>query len=203
MSNSFSARSALLIMHCQNDIVDPNGLYNKSGAFSEVKRRGILGKIAATQNEARKAGMQIIFINNIFSKGYPELTGHTLPICDAAMRSKSFLEGTWGVENPKSISPVEGDLIIRNFNTSAFSYTNLDQILRAKRIDTLYLCGVATSFVVDSTARYGSELGYEIHILEDCCASWTAEMHDFTIKNILPQFGKVETSADLIKLLHE
>ena len=51
--------------------------------------------------------------------------------------------------------------------------------------------------MVDSTARYGSELGYEIHVLEDCCASWTKEMHEFEVKNILPQFGTVEALSDL------
>jgi len=202
MTNSFFAESALLIMHCQNDIVDPAGLYSKSGAFAEVEKRGVLDKIAAVQKEARKVGMQVIFINNIFSKGYPELMG-TLPICDAAKASNSFLEGTWGVENPEIIKPVDGDLVIRNFNTSAFSYTNLDQILRARGIRKLYLSGVATSFVIDSTARYGSELGYDIHVLEDCCASWSAEMHDFEIKNILPQFGTVDNADALIKAMQK
>jgi len=202
MSNSFVAQSALLVMHCQNDIVDSAGRYSGSGAFPEVQKRGVLHKIAAVQQEARKAGMQVIFINNIFSKGYPELKQNTLPICAAARDSNSFLEGTWGVDNPEVIKPVDGDLVIRNFNTSAFSYTNLDQILRARGIEKLYLSGVATNFVIDSTARYGSELGYEIHVLEDCCASWSADMHEFEIKNIIPQFGIVDDSSDLIKTLN-
>jgi nicotinamidase-related amidase len=202
MSDSFAAQSALLIMHCQNDIVDPAGLYSGSGAFSEVQKRGVLDKIAAVQKIARKAGMQVIFINNIFSKGYPELKGNTLPICAAARESNSFLEGSWGVENPEAIKPLDGDLVIRNFNTSAFSYTNLDQILRARGIEKLYLSGVATNFVIDSTARYGSELGYVIHVLEDCCASWSAEMHEFEIKHIIPQFGIVDDSTNLIEALN-
>jgi len=203
MSNSFATESALLIMHCQNDIVDPAGLYSGSGAFSEVVKRGTLQKIADMKKAARDAGMQVFFINNVFSKGYPELNGNRLPICAAARDTQSFLEGSWGVENPDVIKPLEGDLVIRNFNTSAFSYTNLDQILRARRIEKLYLSGVATNFVIDSTARYGSELGYEIHILEDCCASWSADMHEFAIKHILPQFGVIDSSSALIKALSE
>ena len=203
MKSSFAAKSALLVMHCQNDIVDPAGLYSGSGAFSEVKKRGVLEKIAAAQKEARKAGMLVIFINNVFSKGYPELKGNTLPICAAARESNSFLEGTWGVGNPDMIKPVNGDMVIRNFNTSAFSYTNLDQILRGLGIEKLFLSGVATNFVIDSTARYGAELSYEVHVLEDCCASWTAEMHEFAIKNIIPQFGVVDNSTDFINTLNE
>lgn len=200
MKNETSRKSALLIMHSQNDIVDPKGLYSDSGAFAEVEKRGTLDKIAAVLEAARKADIMVVFVNNAFSKGYPELNG-TLPICDAAKASNSFLVGTWGVENPDVIKPVETDIVLRNYNTSSFSYTNLDQMLRARGVERLYLTGVATNFVVESTARYGAELNYDIHVLEDCCASWTAEMHDFAIKNTLPQFGVVESSVDFYNSL--
>ena len=201
MKNSLAKKSVLLVMHCQNDIVDPAGLYNSSGAFSEVKKRDVLKKIASVLSMARSAAVQVVYVNNAFSKGYPELKGNTLPICDAARESNSFLVGTWGVDNPSVIAPVEGDIVLRNYNTSAFSYTNLDQMLRAKGIERLYLSGVATNFVVESTARYGSELNYEVRILEDCCASWTSDMHDFAVKYTLPQFAVVESSSDFSKAL--
>lgn len=190
-------------MHCQNDIVDPKGLYSGSGAFAEVSRRGTLDKIKTALEAARKAGMQVFYVNNMFSEGYPELGDHNLPICTASRETNSFLVDTWGTTNPDVIKPVKGDIIIRNTNTSAFSYTTLDQILRAKGITELYLAGVATNFVVDSTARYGSELGYNIHVVEDLCASWTQEMHEFGIKYILPQFGEVTDSATMIARLQE
>jgi len=184
-------KSAILVMHCQNDIVDPNGLYSHCGGFAEVRRRNTLEHIRDTLKKARAAGVQVFYINNMFSEGYPELGDHNLPICTDSRTSGSFLVDTWGTQNPEIIAPQKGDIMIRNTNTSAFSYTTLDQILRAKGITDLYLCGVATNFVVDSTARYGSELGYNIHVIEDCCASWSREMHEFDVQNILPQFGEV------------
>ena len=200
--SDFAKRSALIVMHCQNDIVDPKGLYSGSGAFAEVQRRGTLEKIAAVLKAAREKGMLVFYINNGFRKGYPELKDNVLPICAASRDTNSFLANTWGTSNPDVIKPEDGDIVIINTNTSAFSYTNLDQILRAQRIERLYLAGVATNFVVDTTARYGSELGYEIHVLEDCCASWSREMHEFEITNILPQFGVVDNSENLFKELN-
>lgn len=194
-------KCAILVMHCQNDIVDPNGLYNHCGSFAEITRRGTLEIIRDTLAAVREKGVQVFYINNMFSKGYPELGDHNLPICTDSRTTNSFLIDTWGTANPDIIKPQENDIIIRNTNTSAFSYTTLDQILRAKGITDLYLCGVATNFVVDSTARYGSELGYNIHTVEDCCASWTQEMHEFAIKYILPQFGEVTSSAEMIASL--
>ena len=196
-------KCAIIVMHCQNDIVDPRGLYSGSGAFAEIERRGTLPKIASALDAAREHGMQVFYVNNMFSEGYPELGDHNLPICTASRDTNSFLIDTWGTANPEVIAPKKGDIMIRNTNTSAFSYTTLDQILRAKGITDLYLCGVATNFVVDSTARYGSELGYNIHVVEDCCASWTQEMHEFGVKYILPQFGEVTDSATMIARLQE
>ncbi len=196
-------KSALLVMHCQNDIVDPNGLYNHSGSFAEVTRRGTLEILSKTLKAVREKEVQVFYINNMFSEGYPELGDHNLPICTDSRTTHSFLAGTWGTENPDIIKPEAGDIIIRNTNTSAFSYTTLDQILRAKGITDLYLCGVATNFVVDSTARYGSELGYNIHIVEDCCASWTKEMHEFAIQYILPQFGEITSSSAMLEAFDE
>ena len=49
----------------------------------------------------------------------------------------------------------------------------------------------------------GSELGYNIHIVEDCCASWTQEMHEFGVKYILPQYGEVTDSKTMIARLQE
>lgn len=121
-------------------------------------------------------------------------------IVDVVLTADLFGIESHGIQR---IKPVKGDIIIRNTNTSAFSYTTLDQILRAKGITELYLAGVATNFVVDSTARYGSELGYNIHVVEDLCASWTQEMHEFGIKYILPQFGEVTDSATMIARLQE
>ncbi|MCD8197075.1 MAG: cysteine hydrolase [Lachnospiraceae bacterium] len=196
-----ASKSALIIMHCQNDIVDPKGLYSHSGSFAEVSRRGTLDIISKTLAEARAKGVQIFYVNNKFSEGYPELGDHNLPICTAARTTNSFLVNTWGTDNPDIIKPQPGDIEIINTNTSAFSYTTLDQILRAKGITELYLGGVATNFVVESTARYGSELGYNIHVVEDCCASWTQEMHEFAIQYTLPQYGEVTDSATMLASL--
>lgn len=115
-----------------------------------------------------------------------------------ARKAGSVLLGSWGATNPRVIEPKDGDLVVYNYNSSAFSYTNLDQILRAQNINQLFLTGVATNFVVDSTARYGSELGYDIFVIADCCASFTEEMHNFAINQILPHFGTIIKSTDFI-----
>ena len=85
-----------------------------------------------------------------------------------------------------------------NFDSSGFSHTDLDGILRAKGVKTLILAGIATNWVVESTTRYGAELGYDVTVLEDCCQGFTDEMHDFAFQNTLPYYATISSSADFI-----
>jgi len=188
------SKSALLLLHCQNDITKPEGKFAFSGVPAQVARHNLLPKWAAVLKASRDAGMRIIYINNVLRSGCPELGDKTFPLMMGTKEYGAFVKGTWGAENPDEIKPLPGDLIIENYN-------NLDQILRANGIKHLFLAGLATTFVVDSTARYGAELGYDITILEDCCTSFTDEMHDFEIANVLPHFGTVSRSSDIIAAL--
>jgi nicotinamidase-related amidase len=43
--------------------------------------------------------------------------------------------------------------------------------------------------------------GFEIVLIEDCCASLSQEMHDWSVANIMPVFATVTTSADVIAQL--
>lgn len=195
------SKSALLMLHCQNDIVRPEGKFAFSGIPARVAKYNLLPKWAAVLKASRGAGMRVIYVNNVLRPGCPELGEKTFPLMMGTKEHSAFVKGTWGAENPDEIKPLPGELVIENYNTSAFSYTNLDQILRAGGIKCLFLIGLATTFVVNSTARYGAELGYDITILEDCCTSFTDEMHDFEVANVLPHFGTVARSSDIIAAL--
>ncbi|WP_298425541.1 hydrolase [Rhodoblastus sp.] len=91
-----------------------------------------------------------------------------------------------------------GDIVIAKRQWGAFYGTELELQLRRRGIKTLALGGVATNFGVESTARQAWELGFELVIVEDACASRTAELHEFSIRNILPRLARVATCADVV-----
>ena len=90
-----------------------------------------------------------------------------------------------------------GDILITKRQWGAFHGTELDLQLRRRGIRTIVLGGVATNFGVESTARNAWELGYELLIAEDATTSRTAELHDFSIKHILPRLARIAKSDDL------
>lgn len=194
-------KCALVIMHCQNDIVDPKGAYSNGGSCIQVREDKVLEKIAETKRIAKEKGMQVIYINNKFSPDYRELGERNLPLCSAARDSKSFMIGTWGVENPEIIAIEDGDFEIINYSDSCFVGTTMEIVLLNKGITDLYLAGVATNFVVESCAREASHLNFNCHVLADCCASWSRDMHKFALENTLPQFAQITDHNALIEAL--
>jgi nicotinamidase-related amidase len=90
-----------------------------------------------------------------------------------------------------------GDLYVRKRQWGAFYGTDLDLVLRRRGIETIALGGVATNFGVESTARDARERGYAVVLLEDACATMSAELHDLAIRSILPRIARVRKVAEV------
>ena len=190
--------SALLVLHYQNGLVRHEGVFAFSGTAAQVEKHNCLEKTAAVLKASRAAGMPVIYVNIEFRPGFPELKKPTYPLIESIQERNAFLRGSWDAAVPEELKPEQGDIVVINFNSSAFSHTDLDCILRAKGIRQLVLAGIATNWVVESTARYGAELGYDITVLEDCCQGFSDELHNFAIEKTLPYYASIMRSTDLI-----
>jgi len=60
-----------------------------------------------------------------------------------------------------------GDLFVRKTTPDSFLRTDLEDLLTARGIDDLVVCGYATEFCVDTTARRAAALGYSVLIASD------------------------------------
>jgi nicotinamidase-related amidase len=193
-----SSTSALLVLHYQNGLVRHEGVFAFSGTAAQVEKHDCLAKTAAVIDASRGAGIPVIYVNIEFRPGFPELKKPTYPLIESIQERNAFLRGSWDAGVPEELAPADGDIVVINFDSSAFSHTDLDCILRAKGVRQLYLAGIATNWVVESTTRYGAELGYEVTVLADCCQGFTDELHDFAIANTLPYYATIARSADYI-----
>jgi len=89
------------------------------------------------------------------------------------------------------------DIIITKRQWGAFYGTDLDLQLRRRGVRTIVLGGVATNFGVESTARQAFEHGYEVVIAEDLTASLTRELHEFSVREILPRLGFISSASEI------
>jgi nicotinamidase-related amidase len=195
------ATSALLVLHYQNGIVRHEGVFAFSGTPGQVEKHNCLEKTAAVITASRAAGIPVIYVNIEYRPGFPELKKPTYPLIESIQERNAFLRGSWDAGVPDELKPDPSDIIVINFDSSAFSHTDLDAILRARGTKQLFLAGIATNWVVESTTRYGAELGYDITVLEDCCQGFSDEMHNFAIENTLPYYATITKSADFIATL--
>jgi nicotinamidase-related amidase len=96
------------------------------------------------------------------------------------------------------LAPKPSDYVITKRQWGAFYGTDLDLQLRRRGIKTIILCGIATSFGVESTARDAYERGYDQIFAEDAMASRSAAEHEHTISHILPRIGRVRSTAEIL-----
>ena len=94
-----------------------------------------------------------------------------------------------------------GDVVVVKHRVSAFAGTDLEQILRAREIDTLILLGLATSGVVLSTLRHGADADYRLVVVKDCCADGDEEVHRVLTEKVFVRQATVLDAAELIAAL--
>ena len=83
------------------------------------------------------------------------------------------------------------DLLITKRHWSAFLGTDLEQRLIERNVRTIVLGGITTNFGVESTARDGAGLGFDVIFVEDAMASRSVEAHQFSVETIFPRLGRV------------
>ncbi|MET7455797.1 isochorismatase family protein [Streptomyces sp. NPDC005574] len=65
----------------------------------------------------------------------------------------------------------EGEPLLHKTSHNAFTTTNLQQLLTARGIRELTVCGIRTEQCVETTTRVASDLGYEVTFVVDATAT--------------------------------
>ena len=93
------------------------------------------------------------------------------------------------------------DHLLTKKQWGAFYGTDLDLQLRRRGISTLLMCGIATCFGVESTARDAYERGYQQVFVEDAMTSRSADEHQHTVTRIFPRMGRVRSTEQVLAAL--
>jgi nicotinamidase-related amidase len=96
------------------------------------------------------------------------------------------------------IYPQPGDPVIEKFGYGAFHNTNLDDLLKARHVESLFITGTVTQICVEESAREALKRGYRTTIVADGVSSYTPDLHAATLKNFRSKFGWVSTAQELI-----
>lgn len=104
----------------------------------------------------------------------------------------------------------EPDLLVtKQVNSAFYGEPDLDAWLRERGIASFALCGITTNHCVETTARMGGNLGYDVLFVLDACATFdrtgpdgklvTAdELTRATAASLHGEFATVVTARDLL-----
>ena len=122
------------------------------------------------------------------------------PVADLVMPSRGEVPADWAEIVPE-LGPAPSDVVITKRQWGAFYGTDLDLRLRRRGLDTIVLAGIATTYGVESTARFAYEYGYQQIFAEDAMSDRSKEAHNSSIEFVLKRIGRVRKTADILKAL--
>jgi ureidoacrylate peracid hydrolase len=185
------SQAAIIVVDVQNDFCHPDGVLGKAGVPTGASME-MIPRLARLLDAAREAGTKIIFIQTI----HEDATDSDVW---KGRRDRQDLcrKNTWGADFI-GVAPGPGEPVVVKHRYSAFLNTRLDSVLRTFKAETLIMTGVATNVCVESTARQGFMLDYNILFVSDCTATSSQAEHDGALKNIARSFGTVAASDEII-----
>ncbi len=169
------ARTAVLCLDVQN--------FTTAHLPAEVKEP-LFASIRATLDGVRKAQASIIYV---VAARRPEFTSPRNKFLATRNPPASTPEAAaQRVRIVDAVAPIGDEPVVGKPRMSAFYGSELQSLLIARDIDTVALMGVATNFVVESTARSAVDLDYRVIVLDDCCTSATLKDHERALANMEP-----------------
>ena len=180
-------RKALLLIDLQNDYF-PGGLKELHG--SEVA----VSNAAKILHECRRCNIPVIHVQHISIRP------------DAGF----FLPDSEGVKIHQSVKPLPTEKVVVKHFPNSFRETELLDCLKKSEVEQLIICGMMTHMCVDTTVRAAKDLGFDIILICDACATLDLHIQDYTIKSKDVQnaflaalnsiFAKVINTEDYLKL---
>lgn len=110
----------------------------------------------------------------------------------------------------KGFEPRVGEVQIVKSVNSCFIGTDLETLIRAKNINALVICGLTTNHCVSTTTRMAGNLGFDVTLVGDACATfdrfgedgklYPADLvHEISLANIHTEFCTVKNTQDVLK----
>ena len=191
--------TALIVVDMQNIWVHPRG------ARYLPMSEDIVPKIQELLEFCRPRQVPVIYLHTTKRKDLADagIFADVKPQTHDADDGWSNFEGSPGAELYEPVKPAAGDIMVKKFRYSGFYGTQLENLLRALRRDTIAITGVATNVCCDSTARDGAMRDFKVLFLSDCNASFSQEEQDATLRNFDKHFGVVMDSKKLMAKLAE
>jgi nicotinamidase-related amidase len=190
-------RKALLLLDYQVALCEEGPHLRMPPLAAQVAERDVLATAERVLGAARDAGWLVVHVRLAFDPTYV-LRTNRLARFDAYPESGAMLADSPEAQIVKAVAPIDGEPVVDKGCVDPFVGTPLLSVLAAEGIREVVLGGVATNLVVESAARHASDAGLQVTVVEDMCASFRADFHEFSMQNMMPLFGTVKTASEIV-----
>ncbi|MDA9451242.1 MULTISPECIES: isochorismatase family cysteine hydrolase [unclassified Bradyrhizobium] len=169
-------RTALLIVDPYNDFMTEGGkLYEAIKPTADAS--GMFDNLRKIIPRVRSSKIKVFIVPHHRSHPHDhDGWNHMNTFIKNSLPVNAFERGSWGGEFNKEFGPQEGDVIAKeHWAQSGFANTDLDFLLKQNKIEKIILVGLIANSCIESTARYGMELGYHVTLVKDATAAFNPE----------------------------
>ncbi|MFH5878211.1 isochorismatase family cysteine hydrolase [Arthrobacter sp. NA-172] len=171
--------TAILLVDPYNDFLSEGGkLWPRVAAIAEKVH--LLDHLRQIVSTARITGVQIIFVpHHRWQPGdYADFQNAT-PYQLSSAEAQVFAKGTWGGTFHDDFQTQPGDIVAaEHWGSSGFANTDLDLQLKQHGIRRIVLIGMIANTCIESSARFGMELGYHVTLVTDATGAFSPDaMH--------------------------
>ncbi len=99
-----------------------------------------------------------------------------------------------------ALAPRENEIVLPKTSSGVFNSTAIDYVLRNLETRHLIICGVVTDQCVDMAVRDAADRGYLVTLVEDACATHTAERHQACLEAIKGYCWIADTDSVLVRI---
>lgn len=180
-------RPALIVIDMLNDF-----WINQDSARKESLVRSI-NELAAAM---RTAGHSVIWVRQEFEADLSDAFRE--------MREKHIhiaIKGTPGCQMLSELAVMPPDSVIVKKRYSAFFRTELDELLKALKPDSLVLAGINTHACIRMTAIDAYQRDWPVILAADCVDSYDRAHHDLSLRYMKDKIASVLTNAEIQQLL--
>lgn len=142
-------------------VIDVQESFRQRPLWQAISNPEIVAPVGRLVDSARDRGDLVVWVL------------HTEPgtgnVFDPAIGHVRLMDG---------LAPQAGEPVIDKTSHNAFTTTNLQQILTARGIGELVICGLRTEQCCETTARLASDLGFDVTFVIDATATNPIEHPD-------------------------
>jgi ureidoacrylate peracid hydrolase len=204
--------AAVVVVDMQNAFAVKGGVFDLAGIDISSAAQ-IIHAIKGILEETRAKKIRIVYLKmgykgDLSDSGGPDSPNWHKEFALRLMRNRPDLqgklltEGSWDFAIVDELKPHPEDLVVVKSRYSGFAGTNLDSLLRSRKIQSLFFVGMATNVCVESTLRDAYCLDdWPVLITDATMQAGASILQKATVMNVENHFGWTITSQEFLKSL--